>query len=77
MPTTTPKQKITQVKMFGKDKIEVVLFGDTYDAASDAAHRDCIETGMVYIHPFDDPQIIEGQATAGVEILQDFSGHID
>ena len=77
MAPTTPKQKITQVKMFGKDKIEVVLIGDTYDAASDAAHRNSLETGMVYIHPFDDPQIIEGQATAGVEILQDFNGHID
>lgn len=77
MPTTTPKQKINSVKMFGKDKIQVVLVGDTYDAASDAAHRDCQETGMVYIHPFDDPQIIEGQATVGVEILQDFVGTID
>jgi len=77
MPTTTPKQKITQVKMFGKDKIEVVLVGDTYDAASDAAHRNSLKTGMVYIHPFDDPQIIEGQATVGVEILQDFSGILD
>jgi threonine dehydratase len=77
MPTTTPKQKITQVRMFGKDKIEVVLAGDTYDAASEAAHRNSLETGMVYIHPFDDAQIIEGQATVGVEILQDFSGSID
>jgi threonine dehydratase len=77
MPTTTPKQKITQVKMFGKENIEVVLVGDTYDAASDAAHLNSLETGMVYIHPFDDPQIIEGQATAGVEILQDFVGTID
>ena len=72
MPTTTPKQKITQVKMFGKDKVEVILVGDTYDAASDAAHRNSEETGMVYIHPFDDPQIIEGQATSGVEILAGF-----
>ena len=77
MPTTTPKQKITQVKMFGKDKIEVVLVGDTYDAASDAAHQDSAETGMVYVHPFDDPRIIEGQATVGVEILQDFTGPVD
>lgn len=77
MPTTTPKQKITQVKMFGKDRIQVVLVGDTYDAASEAAQLDSEKTGMVYIHPFDDPQIIEGQATVGVEILQDFSGTID
>lgn len=77
MPTTTPKQKITQVKMFGKEWIEIVLVGDTYDAASDAAHRNGEETGMVYVHPFDDPRIIEGQATVGVEILQDFTGMID
>lgn len=77
MPTTTPKQKITQVKMFGKNWIEVVLVGDTYDEASDSAHQNSTETGMVYVHPFDDPQIIEGQATVGVEILQDFSGEID
>lgn len=77
MPTTTPKQKITQVKMFGKNWIEVVLFGDTYDESSKAAHIDSDKTGMVYIHPFDNARIIEGQATVGVEVLQDFQGNID
>ncbi len=77
MPTTTPKQKINQVKMFGKENVEVVIIGDTYDAADKAAREDCEKTGMAFIHPFDDPQIIEGQATVGLEILQDSKKQID
>ncbi|MDP4184177.1 MAG: threonine ammonia-lyase [Bacteroidota bacterium] len=77
MPTTTPKQKITQVKMFGKEYVEVVLTGDTYDDAYQSALRNCNETGKTFIHPFDDPLIIEGQATVGLEILQDSHENID
>jgi len=77
MPATTPKQKIRQVEMFGKEFIEVVLTGDTYDAANFAAVDDCKKTGMAFIHPFDDPQIIEGQATVGLEIIQDSKENID
>ena len=77
MPATTPKQKIRQVEMFGKEFVEVILTGDTYDAADSAAKEDCLKTGMAFIHPFDDPQIIEGQATVGLEILQDSKEQID
>lgn len=77
MPTTTPKQKIRQVKMFGRDFVEVVLYGDTYDQASAEAFRDCEENGKTFIHPFDDPLIIEGQATVGLEIIQDSNFQID
>ena len=77
MPTTTPKQKIRQVEMFGKEYVEVVLTGDTYDAANSSAAEDCKKTGMAFIHPFDDPQIIEGQATVGLEIIQDSKENID
>jgi threonine dehydratase len=77
MPATTPKQKIRQVEMFGKEFVEIVLIGDTYDAADCAAREDCQKTGMAFIHPFDDPQIIEGQATVGLEILQDSKEQID
>ncbi len=77
MPATTPKQKINQVRMFGKEFVEVVLKGDTYDDAHTAAKQDCAKTGMAFIHPFDDLQIIEGQATVGLEILQDTKEHID
>jgi threonine dehydratase len=77
MPTTTPQQKIKQVKMFGKEFVEVVLAGDTFDDAQYTALTDAVKTGMAFIHPFDDPQIIEGQATVALEILQDTRENID
>ncbi|MFW6257226.1 MAG: threonine ammonia-lyase, partial [Prolixibacteraceae bacterium] len=77
MPATTPKQKIRQVEMFGKENVEIILVGDTYDAADTAAKADCEKTGMAFIHPFDDEQIIEGQATVALEILQDTKEQID
>jgi threonine dehydratase len=55
----------------------VIITGDTYDDAHRAALEDCQKTGMSFIHPFDDPQIIEGQATVGMEILQDSTETID
>ncbi len=77
MPTTTPQQKIKQVKMFGKEFIEVILSGDTFDDAQNSALADAAKTDMAFIHPFDDPQIIEGQATVALEILKDTHEHID
>ncbi len=63
--------------MFGKEQIEIVLTGDTYDAACEEAKRFSTEQVMTFIHPFDDPKIIEGQATIGMEILQDANDKID
>ena len=77
MPTTTPKQKIKQAQMFGRDNVEIVLFGDTYDQASTEAMKDCEKNGQTFIHPFDDPLIIEGQATVALEIIQDSTCQID
>ncbi len=77
MPTTTPQQKIKQVKMFGKSNIEVILSGDTFDDAQQTALAESKLNGMAFIHPFDDEQIIEGQATVGLEILQDSKDQID
>jgi threonine dehydratase len=71
MPTITPKQKITQTKMFGEDNIEIVLVGDTFDDCAVAAKKYTEEKGMTFIPPFDDYRIIEGQGTVGVEILED------
>lgn len=71
MPNTTPKQKVTQVKMFGKGFVEVILVGDTFDDSYEEARRYCNEHQMVFVHPFDDPAVIAGQGTVGVEILQD------
>ncbi|MXN92248.1 threonine ammonia-lyase IlvA [Flavobacterium sp. Sd200] len=77
MPTPTPGQKLDQVKMFGGEFVEVVLAGDTFDEAKEAALKYCNEQGAVFIHPFDDPKIIEGQATIALEILEQAQQPID
>ena len=73
MPVITPPQKIQQTKMFGEDFIEIKLIGDTYDECSVAAQLYTEELHMAFIPPFEDLRIIEGQATVGVEILEDLS----
>lgn len=73
MPSPTPKQKVKQVKMFGKENIEVVLFGDTFDDAYQEAMTFCTAHELAFIHPFDDVKVIEGQATIGLEVLEDTS----
>ena len=77
MPSPTPKQKINQVEMFGEDFIEVVLVGDSFDDASYAAKLDCERLQKTFIPPFDDEKIIEGQATVGLEILDQTKEPID
>jgi threonine dehydratase len=73
MPIITPKQKISQTKMFGEDFIEIKLVGDTFDDCAVAAKQFTEENEMTFIPPFDDYKIIEGQGTVGVEILEDQS----
>lgn len=69
MPTPTPKQKIEQVKMFGEEYIEVILLGDTFDDANKAAMLECERLSKTFIHPFNDEKVIEGQATVGLELI--------
>ena len=73
MPIPSPQQKVTQTKMFGEDFVEVKLVGDTFDDTAIAAKTYTQEHGMTFIPPFDHPSIIEGQATVGVEILEDYN----
>ena len=77
MPKPTPKQKLKQVKKLGKDAVEVVLTGDTYDDACKEAKEYCKSHGACFIHPFDDPLIIEGQGTVGLDILNDTKSPVD
>ena len=77
MPTTTPKQKIEQVRMFGREFIDIVLTGDTFDAANSAAIRFAKESGRTFIPPFDDPKVMEGQGTIGREILKQTKDKLD
>ena len=77
MPSPTPKQKINQVKMFGEEYVEVVLIGDSFDDAQYAAKLESERLQKTFIHPFDDEKIIEGQATVGLEILEQAKEPID
>jgi threonine dehydratase len=77
MPSPTPNQKIEQVKMFGEDFIEVVIEGDTFDDAFNAAKLECDAKNKTFIHPFNDQKVIEGQATVGLEILNQTDKKID
>ena len=74
MPKTTPHIKVDAVRARGA---KVVLAGDSYDAASAHAQKLVAEKGLVYIHPFDDPDVIAGQGTIGMEILRQLPGDLD
>ncbi len=77
MPVTTPKQKLEQVKFFGESFVEIKLAGDTFDDSKHAALEWVKHTGGIFIPPFDDVQIVEGQGTVGLEILQQAVQPID
>lgn len=77
MPTTTPRQKVQQVEMFGRDHVEIRLEGDTYDASYAVAIEYCRSMNYEFVHPFDDPLIIAGQGTVGLELLEDAQKPID
>ena len=69
MPVTTPQVKIDAVKARGG---QVVLHGDTYDDACAYAKQLEVEKGLTFVHPFDDPDVIAGQGTIGMEILRQY-----
>ncbi|MEM7295189.1 MAG: threonine ammonia-lyase IlvA [Pseudomonadota bacterium] len=71
MPVTTPQQKIDKTAMFGAGHIEVRLTGDYFDDTLRAAQSFCTEAGGHFLSPFDDLDVIEGQASVGVELMRD------
>ncbi|MEO0732692.1 MAG: threonine ammonia-lyase [Bacteroidota bacterium] len=77
MPAVTPLQKINKAKSFGREFVQVVLTGDTYDDAYEAALSAAAEHGWTFVHPFNDPNTIAGQGTVGLEILDDAPGTVD
>ncbi len=70
MPVTTPEQKILKTSMFGGDNVEIRLVGDYFDASLAAAQTFCAQEGAHFLSPFDDEDVIEGQASVAVEIEQ-------
>lgn len=77
MPSTTPRQKVSQVELFGKEYVDIILTGDTFDDAYQKAMISSEEESRTFIHPFDDVDVIAGQGTVGVEILNDADVDID
>lgn len=77
MPTTTPRQKVSQVKLFGGPYVEVVLVGDTFDDSFAEAMKYCLQQKRTFVHPFDDPLVVAGQGTVGLEILNDMEEPAD
>ncbi|SHI60143.1 threonine dehydratase [Malonomonas rubra DSM 5091] len=74
MPATTPLIKVDAVKSLGA---KVILHGDNYSEAADRCQELVAETGMTYIHPFDDELVIAGQGTVADELLRQSAGKID
>ena len=74
MPRTTPEIKVKAVESHGAS---VVLFGDSYSDASTHASELCEQTGMTYIHPYDDPLVIAGQGTIAAEVLRQAPSDLD
>jgi threonine dehydratase len=74
MPQTTPQIKVQAVIDLGA---EVVMHGDDYDSAYEQALRLARERNLVFVHPFDDPDVIAGQGTVAVEILRQTGGALD
>jgi threonine dehydratase len=74
MPVTTPQQKIQKTRMFGGDNIEIQLTGDYFDQTLRAAQTYCTQTGGHFLSPFDDDDVIEGQASVAVEIEDQLGG---
>ncbi|NOT99150.1 MAG: threonine ammonia-lyase, biosynthetic [Sideroxydans sp.] len=70
MPTTTPQVKIDAVRHFGQRSVEIVLHGDSYSDAYAHALALEKERQLTFVHPFDDPYVIAGQGTIGMEILR-------
>ena len=70
MPATTPQQKVSQVRMFGADFVDIILVGDTYDSCQKVALEAAKSANKIFIHPFDDSEVIEGQGTIALEMLE-------
>ena len=77
MPVTTPQQKIQKTQMFGGQNIEIQLTGDYFDDTLHAAQTYCTETGGHFLSPFDDEDVIEGQASVAVEVEEQMGGKPD
>jgi len=77
MPTTTPLQKISRVREFGNSHVTIQLVGNSFDEAYQEAVKFCKEKKAIFVHPFNDPDVIAGQATIGKEVFEELESGVD
>jgi len=77
VPIKTPKQKRDRIRYHGREFIELIAVGQTYDEAAAAALDDVARTGATLVPPFDDPRTMAGQGTIAAEILDQLEGEPD
>ena len=77
MPTTTPQVKIDAVNDRGGSSVKIVLHGESYSDAYEHALSLEKKHQLTFVHPFDDPDVIAGQGTIAMEILQQHQEPID
>ncbi|MGM0899809.1 MAG: threonine ammonia-lyase IlvA [Bacillota bacterium] len=77
LPATTPKQKVKQIEMFGREFVDIILAGDSFDDAYSKAVECAEKEERTFIHPFDDEKVIAGQGTVAVEVMNDCEEPVD
>ncbi len=77
MPLTTPQVKIEAVRHFGGEWVDIILHGESYSDAAEHAFMLEKQAGLTFVHPFDDPDVIAGQGTIGMEILRQHTNPIE
>lgn len=77
MPVTTPQQKINKTRVFGGDAVEIRLVGDYFDDTLEAAQAYCASAHAHFLSPFDDVDVIEGQASVASEMLAQLGQPLD
>jgi threonine dehydratase len=77
LPAVTTRQKRERIAALGGDRVETVVVGDDFEEANLAALDDSRRTGAVYVHPFDHPAVVAGQATVAVEVVEQLGSAVD
>ncbi len=77
MPVTTPSQKVDKTRTFGGDAVTIRMTGDYFDQSLASAQEFCATQGAHFLAPFDDADVIEGQASVGAEIMEQLDGPPD
>tara|TARA_B100000575_G_scaffold294576_1_gene311676 strand:- start:5785 stop:7014 length:1230 start_codon:yes stop_codon:yes gene_type:complete len=76
VPLTTPKQKIDRIKHFGQEYVDLKIVGNNFNESLEASKEFSEKSGALFVHPFDDDEVIIGQSTVAKEICNDIDPHM-